>query len=121
VKDVGLNPSIVPDNMAKLGTGYTWEGGSVGVFYSYFSTPPNITSPLVVNPRPEDIHLVSINMRMDVSKMLGLSQKRSILTLKIENLFDEEIYAPTFAYTGSPNSFPFGPGITCYGGLQIDF
>jgi outer membrane receptor for ferrienterochelin and colicins len=117
--DRGLNPSVVPDQMAKIGTGYTWDWGSAAIFYSYFGTPPRIASPLVVNPSPEPINLVTVNVRLDTSSRLGLKKGQSIVTLRVENLLNEEIYVPTFAYTGSPNSFPFGPGISFYAGLTL--
>ncbi len=122
--DTGLNPSVVPDKMAKLGLAYTWSEGSASIFYSYFATPPLINisgTTLVVNPEPEELSLVSMNVRMDVSKWMGFKAKRSILTLRVENLLNEEIYVPTFAYTGSPNSFPYGPGATLYAGLTVNF
>ncbi len=119
--DAGLNPSVVPENMAKLGTAYIWDEGSVSIFYSHLGTPPSISSPLVVNPETEALNLVSLNVRIDISRWMGLDKGRSILTLRAENLLDEEIYVPTFAYIGSPNSFPYGPGITFYGGLTVNF
>ena len=122
--DVGINPSVVPDTMAKVGTSYSWEGGSAAIFYSYFGTPPNINIPgttLVVNPEPGPMNLVSANVRMDVSKWTGFKKNQSILTLRGENLLNEKNDVPTFAYTGSPNSFPYGPGATFYAGLTIKF
>ncbi|MDY6950763.1 MAG: TonB-dependent receptor [Thermodesulfobacteriota bacterium] len=119
--DAGLNPSVVPEKMAKLGTAYTWDRVSAAVFYSYFGTPPRIRSPLVVNPTPEALNLVSLNLRMDVSEWMGLDKGQSVLTLRAENIVDEEIYVPTFAYTGTPNSFPYGPGATFYAGLTVNF
>jgi outer membrane receptor for ferrienterochelin and colicins len=117
--DVGLNPSVVPDNMVKFGTGYTWDWGSASIFYSYYSTPPRINSPLMVNPSPEPLNLVTVNVRLDASSSLGLKKGRTIVTFRIENLFNEKIYVPTFAYTGSPNSFPYGPGITFYASVTV--
>lgn len=119
--DVGLNPSVVPDNMAKFGTAYTWDWGTASVFYSYFSTPPRITSPLVVNPEPEAMNLVSLTVRVDTSEWLGPKKGRSTLTLRAENLLNEKTHVPTMAYTGSPNSFPYGPGATLYAGLAMQF
>lgn len=119
--DVGLNPSVVPDIMAKLGTSYSWENGSASIFCTYFGTPPRIASPVVVNPTPEDIALVSVNVRMDVSEKLGMKKGRSIVTLRAENILNEKVYVPTFAYTGSPNSFPYGPGATFYAGLTLKY
>ena len=119
--DAGLNPSVVPEKMGKMGVAYTWKDGSASIFYSYFGKPPSITSPLVINPNPNSLNLVSMNVRMDVSKWMGFKKKRSILTLRAENLLNEEIHVPTFAYTGSPNSFPYGPGATFYAGMTIYF
>lgn len=117
--DMGLYPSVVPDQMAKIGTGYTWDWGSASLFYCYFGTPPRIASPVVVNPSPEPLNLVNLNVRLDASSTLGLKKGRTIVTLRVENLFNEKINVPTFAYTGSPNSFPYGPGITLYAGLTV--
>ncbi|MCJ7729203.1 MAG: TonB-dependent receptor [Sedimentisphaerales bacterium] len=117
----GLNPSVVPKDMVKLGTAYTWDWGMASVFYIFFGDPPDIPSPLVVNPEPKAIHLVNTNLDLDLSKWMGLKKGQSILTLRIENLFNEKIYVPTFAYTGSPNSFPYGPGRTWFCGLKLRF
>jgi len=119
--DAGLNPSVVPDQMAKFGAAYTWNWGTASIFYSYFATPPRITSPLVVNPEPEALNLLSANVRIDTSEWLGPKKGRSTLTLRAENLLNENIHVPTMAYTGSPNSFPYGPGRTFYAGLMMRF
>ncbi len=117
----GLNPTVVPKQMAKLGTAYTADWGTAAVFLTHFGTPPDITSAVVVNPDPEAQTLLSANVGIDVSKWMGMDKGRSTLTLRVENLFDEKTYAPTFAYTGSPNSFPYGPGRTFYLGLKLSF
>ncbi len=119
--DVGLSHSVVPENMGKLGTGYSWDGGSASIFYTYYGTPPIIDSAVVVNPKPSAVNLISMNVRLDTSELMGLKKGRSILTLRVENLLNEKINVPTFAYTGSPNSFPYGPGIMFFAGLLIQF
>lgn len=125
MKDEGLNPSVVPENMFKLGTAYTWDWGTASLFYCFFGKPPETYFPsvptLVVNPEPKAINLVNMNVDLDLSKWMGLDKGQSTLTFRVENLFDEEVYAPTFAYSGSPNSFPYGPGRTFYTGLAINF
>jgi len=126
--DVGISPSVVPENMAKFGTAYTWDEGSASIFYCYFGKPPVIYFPslpppfgstLVVNPEPKAVHLVNINLDLDLSKWTGLNKGQSTFTFRVENLFDEEIYVPTLAYSGTPNSFPYSPGITFYAGLTL--
>ena len=119
--DAGLNPTVAPNNMAKVGLGYRWDGGSAAVFYGYFDDPPVIASPVVVNPEPEALHLLCLNVRVDTSKWIGLQKERAILTLRAENVLNQEVYVPTFAYTGAPNSFPYGPGIAFYAGLTVNF
>ena len=119
--DIGLNPSVVPEKIAKLGTAYTWDEGSVSLFYTHFGNPPDIASAVVVNPEPESINLVSLNIRTDISEQLEQKKGQTTLILRAENILNEKIYVPTFAYTGAPNSFPYGPGITFYCGLQISF
>jgi outer membrane receptor for ferrienterochelin and colicins len=119
--DTGLNPTVVPDDMLKFGTAYAWDWGSVALFYAFFGTPPKIASPVTVNPAPDSVHLVSLNVRIDPYKWINCKKGRCIVTLRGENLLNEQVYVPTFAYTGVPNSFPYGPGITFYGGLTVTF
>ena len=117
----GLNHTVVPDEMLKLGTGYTWDYGTAAIFVTHFGTPPIIESSLVVNPEPETVSLLSANVRLDISERLGLNRGQSFVTLRAENLLDEEGYVPPLAYTGVPNSFPYGPGRTVYLGLEVSF
>ncbi|MBN1359971.1 MAG: TonB-dependent receptor [Sedimentisphaerales bacterium] len=119
--DAGLNPTVAPNNMAKLGLAYTWEGGSAALSYVFFGDPPDIPSAVMVNPAPEPLHLLSLNVRLDASRWMGLEKERAILTLRAENVLNQEVYVPTFAYTGAPNSFPYGPGLTIYAGLTYNF
>jgi outer membrane receptor for ferrienterochelin and colicins len=128
--DVGLSPTVVPENMFKLGTAYSWDWGTASVFYVLFGKPPEIYYPslpppfgstLVVNKEPEEMHLVNMNLDLDLSKWMGLNKGQSTLTLRVENLFDEKIYVPTLAYSGTPNSFPYNAGRTWFMGLKISF
>lgn len=115
--DAGIGPSYVPDNMAKLGMDYSWDGGSAAVFCTHYGKPPSVDSPIPGNPDTEDISLISMNIRLDMSKWLDCPRERAILTLRTENLLDEEIYIPN---TGQ-GYFPYGPGRTFYAGLTMRF
>jgi outer membrane receptor for ferrienterochelin and colicins len=119
--DPGLDQTVVPDEMLKVGMAYTWDWGSAAVFVTHFDTPPIIESPLMVNPEPEAVDLVSLNVRFDVSERIGLKKGQAFVTLRGENLLDDEAYVPTLAYIGVPNSFPYGPGRTFYVGLEVRF
>jgi outer membrane receptor protein involved in Fe transport len=125
-----INPTVVPENMFKLGTAYTWDWGTVSLFYvlfgkgpeNYFpSLPAPFGSTLMANPEPEAINLLNFNLDLDLYKWTGFKKGQAIFTFRIENLFDEKVYVPTLAYSGTPNSFPYGPGRTFYGGLRINF
>ena len=119
--DEGPTPSVVPENMVKVGTDYSWDWGTAAIFVSHFGKPPIFPSPLVVNPEPKALSLVSMNLRFDVSGPMGLNKGQSFLTVRAENLLDEEVFVPTFAYIGVPNSFPYGPGRAFYIGLEVSF
>lgn len=118
--DEGLFPTVAPDSMAKLGTGYTWDWGSASVFYTYFGKqpeiPPSLFSPSY-NPEPDSMNLISINIQLDISKWMGLAKGQSLFTFRVENLLDEEIWTKIY----NANSFHYGPGRTFYGGLRIIF
>jgi len=128
--DLGINPSVVPKNMAKLGTAYIWDWGTVSLFYCHFGKPPKTYFPslpdpfgstLVVNPKPEALNLLNLNIDIDLSKWMGLKKGQSIFTFRLENLLDEKIHVPTLAYSGTPNSFPYNAGRTFYAGFKINF
>jgi outer membrane receptor protein involved in Fe transport len=115
--DSGLDPSYVPENMAKMGMDYTWEGGSAAIFCTHFGTPPRVDSPISGNPGTEAASLVSFNVRLDMSHWMDCPKGQAILILRAENLLDDEVYVPSF---GS-GYFPYGPGRTFYAGLTTRF
>jgi len=116
-----LNTSTVPDYMFKMGTGYTWDYGTASIFYSHFAKPPRLASEVVVNPEPEALDLISLNVHLDMAHWLGGPKGRSILMLRAENFLDEDIWVPEFNRGGNPNSLRDGPGTTFYAGMTIHF
>lgn len=119
--ETGVDPTVFPENMLKVGTAYTWDGGSLGCFLTHFGEPPHIYDSTIVNPKPEAASLISMNLQLDTSKLLGLKKGQSHFIFKVENLLDDDIYVPSFAYLGTPNSFPYNAGRTFYLGLKINF
>jgi outer membrane receptor for ferrienterochelin and colicins len=115
--DSDLDPSYVPENMAKLGMDYNWDWGSAAVFCTHFGKPPSVSSPIPGNPETEAVSLLSLNIRLDMSNWLDFPKKQAVLTLRVENLLDEEIYVPNFGQ----GYFPYGPGRTFYAGLMARF
>lgn len=116
-----LVPTTAPDFMVKLGTGYSWEWGTTAVFCTHFGEPGTLATAAVVNPEPEALSLLSLNARLDMAHWLGGPKDRTILTFKVENLLDQDIWVPEFNRGGHPNSLPDGPGTSVFGGLEYRF
>jgi outer membrane receptor for ferrienterochelin and colicins len=116
-----LNYSTAPDYMFKMGTGYSWDYGNASIFYSHFAKPPRLASEVVVNPEPEALNLITMNVNLDMAHWLDIPKGRSNLEFRIENLLNKEIYVPEFNRGGNPNSLPDGPGTTFYAGLTVKF
>ena len=116
----GTSLPVTPNSMAKFGLAYTWKEGSAALSYVYYDAPYPSGSPVVVNPQPEDVHLLSLNVRLDTSKWMGQKSGRTFLTLRAENVLNDKIYVPTLGDSG-PNSFPYGAGTGLYAGLIMKF
>jgi outer membrane receptor for ferrienterochelin and colicins len=119
-QDDDLFPVSSPDKMFKLGTGYVWDQGDASIFYTYFGKEQEIEASAFspsYNPEPDSMDLISININLDVSKWIGLKKGQSTLTLRVENLLDEDLWTRIYA----ANSFIYGPGRTYYAGLRIKF
>jgi outer membrane receptor for ferrienterochelin and colicins len=118
--DAGISQPVTPNDMAKLGLAYTWSEGSAALSYIYFGAPHASASPTVVNPQPEAVNLLSLNVRLDTSKWLGRPKGAAVLTLRAENVLNDRVSVPTFGDSG-PNSYPYGAGISLYAGLTVQF
>ena len=116
----GATLPVTPNNMGKLGLAYTWSEGSTALSYIFYDAPYPSGSSTVVNPQPEAVHLLSLNVRLDTSKWFRQQKGRTFLTLRAENIFNDKVYVPTFANTG-PNTSPYGPGTCLYAGLEMKF
>ena len=116
-----LNPSTAPDYMLKLGTGYKWDYGTASLFYSYFAKPPRLDSEVVVNPEPDAMNLLLLDIQIDPSKWLNVPKGRANLMFRAENLLNKEIYVPEFNRGGNPNSLPDSPGTVFYAGLTVKY
>jgi len=116
-----LNYSTVPDYMFKMGTGYKWDYGNASIFYSYYAKPPRFDTEVVVNPEPEALGLLSLNIEIDPANWMEIPKGRANIIFRVENLLDKDIYVPEFNRGGNPNSLPDGPGATFYTGFMIKY
>lgn len=115
-----INPSPVPNTMGKLGFGYENEKLRMGIFYTYFSTPPSIPGASKVNPDPGDTHWISANLDIDVTDWFDLKRGAATLTFRVENLLDEDVYHPEFNRRNI-NSLPGDSGLALYAGIRLRF
>ncbi|MBN2591256.1 MAG: TonB-dependent receptor [Sedimentisphaerales bacterium] len=117
---LGATLPVTPSNMGKLGLSYTWSQGSTALSYVFYDAPYPSGSSTIVNPQPEEVHLLSLNVNLDTSKWMGQKKGRTFLTLRAENVLNDKVYVPAFGNTG-PNSHPYGAGTSLYAGLTMKF
>jgi len=124
--DTVRNVTHVPNWMAKMGVAYSTENGwTVGVFDTSYSAPSPVTvinpAALIVNPAPEEYHLVSLNATVDLDRFLQWHAGRPVnLQFLVQNLLNEGIHHPEFSRRNI-NSLPGGPGRTFYGGVSLEY
>jgi len=110
--DTGLkDDSFAPNEMIKAGFAYGYSNSlTVSVFNRYIgaSTDLNKTKGIALNnPLPEAYNLLTANLIWD----LGLGTKNSkkgatLLTLYLDNILDEDVFAPDVINQGTNNSLP---------------
>ena len=121
----GLDASLAPNLMAKLGISYTAAGYSLGVFDTYFDepTPVREVNPLVseVNPQPAAYHLVTAEFSMDIRKVFARPALPDMtFSIYADNLLDEDIYYPEINRKNI-NSIPVYSGRAVYATLAVKF
>lgn len=111
------NVTTVPNNMLKIGVSYKTKnnGLRIGLFNSYFSQPADVinsqskdaTKRKIKNPVPQAFNLLSLNLDINLGKLLKINDINSIdINLYAENLLDEQIYYPEFSRR-TLNSMPY--------------
>jgi hypothetical protein len=74
----------------------------------------------IVNPVPDECHLLSFNFRLDLSRYLHRPCHTFEIQFLIQNLLDEEAWHPEFSRR-QIDSVPAGPGRTLYGGFTLAY
>lgn len=123
VRDGVRNTTGVPNWMAKMGLVYHNEqsGWTAGLFDTFFGDQHVPATALPLNADPEPVHLLSLNLRLDLDRRFRLRTGRSMeLQFLVQNLLDEEVHHVEFERE-LINSFPAGPGRTFYGGFTTAY
>ncbi len=118
--------STVPNWMAKVGLSYDFSPDlSVGLYDNYFSAAHdiNVRSGITqyVNPPADAVHLMTLNLNLDIGHWLGVSQHNSLLLNGyVYNLLDEAVYSHEVV-RGVLNTLPARQGRGIYLGLKYHF
>jgi len=110
--DSGIeNSTFSPKTMIKLGASYRNERGfNFAVFHSYIGETRDLsvvnTAPML-NPKAESYHLLTANISIDTGKMWSLGKpEHSTISLYLDNLFDEDIFAADLNFANANNTIP---------------
>ncbi len=103
--------TFAPQQMAKAGLNYRgYHGINIGVFNSYISEATDLTitnNAPYRNTKPSAYNLLSANFSLDTAKVWGIGKAdHSILSLYLDNLFNETIFAADLNFGGQNNSVP---------------
>lgn len=106
--------TFAPNIMAKLGGSYSGiHGMNIAVFNSYIGhSHDQIVANSALNPEPDAYNLLTANVSVDTAQIWGVGKRgRSVLSLYLDNLLDEEVYTPNLNYTNGTNTIPhhWGP------------
>ncbi len=104
--------TFAPNIMAKAGINYERiHGMNIGIFNSYIGTSTDLnatkTNAPAINPTAKAYNLLTANISIDTAKMWGIGKaNRSLIALYLDNLLDENIYAPDLNYGNQTNTIP---------------
>ncbi len=103
--------TFAPNMMIKLGGSYSGiYGTNIALFNSYFGTSTDLTETngaALRNPKPEAYNILTANISVDTAKVWGIGKAgHSLVSLYLDNLFNEKVYTPNLNYTNGANTIP---------------
>jgi len=113
------NATFAPQTMVKLGASYqNTQGLSLAVFNSYIGETRDLsvvnTAPKR-NPEAKAYNLLTVNASIDTGKMWSLGKPgHSIVSLYIDNLLNEDIFAADLNFANDNNTIPAHWGLGAY-------
>ena len=115
------NVTPMPNLQLKGGISYEREHGvTAGVFDSYQGALDRRYNGLV-NPNPEPYHLLSCQFRIDLSRRLGLNDRKGVaLFVHGENLANYQVWLPGWGDNGR-DTMPVYRGRTIHFGVEVWF
>ena len=113
------NITPVPNVGVKGGLSYRAENGlTLSMFDNYQGVLQGFTDP-TVNPGPTAYHMLSSNVRYDLSRYLGSRDKGGVaLFAHAENLANYQVWLPDWG-NNSGDTMPVNRGRTVYFGVEF--
>jgi len=118
--DTGIEQStFAPEVMIKLGGTYGGLNGlRVSVFNSYIGESTDLTKTNGApnrNPKADAYNMLTANITADTGVLWGVGDPgKSLLSLYLDNILDEDIYAPDLNFAGGNNTIPHHWGFGAY-------
>ena len=118
--------TFAPSVMAKLGITYTGKNGmNLALFHSYIGEAPDLSETIgnpAINPQADAYHLLTANLLLDTGKLWKIGKPdHSFVSLYLDNLLNEKIYAPDIFHRSSNNTIPHHWGFGAYLNYQYRF
>ena len=125
VTDDGDTQSLFsPEIMAKIGATYSgFKGITISMFNSYIGTSTDLNSTAdvgtntgpAINPTADAYNLLTANVIIDIAKMSGEGEPGiSLFSIYLDNLLDENIFAPDLNFANENNTIPHHWGMGIY-------
>ena len=125
--DTGIkDDSFTPNEMIKAGFVYGYsENLSIALFNQYIGESTNLNKTRgvpITNPIPDSYHLLTANLTWDISQYTRqYGEGESSISVYLDNLLDEEIFAPDLMNAGRTNSIPSHDGFSLNIRFQYEF
>ncbi len=120
ITDEGIkNGTFAPQTMVKFGFNYSnLNGITAGVFHSYIGETEDLSETNIapkLNPEADGYNLLTANIIIDTGKVWGLGKPdHSKLSLYLDNILDEEVYAADLNFANANNTIPAHWGFGAY-------
>ena len=113
------NSTPVPNLTAKAGLSYETPGGMLASVFDNYQGPPHGFQTVGVNPPVAAHHLISAQLRFDLSRYLAPNSKTGLaLFVYGENLANRQVWMPDWGDNPS-DTIPVQRGRTVYFGLEF--
>lgn len=127
ITDDGIEQStFAPEVMVKLGGSYSgFKGITISAFNSYIGESTDLVATQGAddrNPKADAYNMLTANLIADTGILWGLGTPgNSLISIYVDNILDEKVYAPDLNYAGTNNTIPHHWGLGAYATYTYKF